>query len=217
MTQRVDATILRLSAAAAVLIHVLALWLPVRFSGPELPPDPIRCPIEARVFPIPPPDLEPPAPANLEPIARRVPLPTAEPTDRDLEPLPAAVEIDVAEQPAWDDAGPDLSAPVPPAVPDLVPEWTDGLVLPVRLEGSPDPVYPRMAIAARREGKVILSAVINVRGEVERIRILRAPEPDFGFSSAAVEAVERWRYEPGTLRGDRVAVELTVVVDFTLH
>lgn len=76
------------------------------------------------------------------------------------------------------------------------------------------PVYPALARAGGVQGVVILEAVINVRGEVERLRVMRsAPLLD----RAAVDAVQRWRYTPTLLNGVPVPVLLTITVHFTLR
>lgn len=76
------------------------------------------------------------------------------------------------------------------------------------------PVYPALARAGRIEGIVILDAVINVRGEVERLRVLRSMPL---LDAAAVDAVQRWRYTPTLLNGVPVPVLLTITVRFTLR
>jgi protein TonB len=76
------------------------------------------------------------------------------------------------------------------------------------------PVYPPLAIAARREGFVIMEATIDEHGNVVRVRVLRS-EPL--LDAAAVSAVERWRYTPTLLNNQPVPVLMTVTVRFSLH
>ncbi len=76
-----------------------------------------------------------------------------------------------------------------------------------------DPVYPRVAQTARVEGVVILEAVIDARGRVESVRVLRSiPLLD----QAAVDAVKQWILTPALLNGIAVPVVMTVTVNFTL-
>jgi protein TonB len=76
------------------------------------------------------------------------------------------------------------------------------------------PVYPAIAQSARVQGSVILEAVINERGAVERIKVLRSiPLLD----GAAIAAVQAWRYTPTTLNGVPVSVLMTITINFTLH
>jgi protein TonB len=75
------------------------------------------------------------------------------------------------------------------------------------------PVYPAIARAARVTGIVILEAVIDARGQVESVRVLRSiPTLD----QAAVDAVRQWRFTPTLLNGEPVPIVMTVTVNFTL-
>jgi protein TonB len=76
------------------------------------------------------------------------------------------------------------------------------------------PVYPSIAQAAKVEGMVILEAVINERGVVERVRVLRSVPL---LDRAAVDAVQKWRYTPTLLNGSPVSVLMTITVHFTLN
>lgn len=75
------------------------------------------------------------------------------------------------------------------------------------------PIYPAIAQSARVQGAVILEAVINERGAVERVKVLRSVPL---LDAAAVEAVSRWRYTPTLLNGTPVAVLMTITINFTL-
>jgi protein TonB len=76
------------------------------------------------------------------------------------------------------------------------------------------PIYPDIARNNRVEGLVILEAVINEAGAVERIKILRSHAL---LDSAAIEAVKRWRYTPTLLNGTPVSVLMTITVNFKLN
>jgi protein TonB len=76
------------------------------------------------------------------------------------------------------------------------------------------PVYPPLAIAAQKEGVVILEAVIDERGNVVRLKVLRS-EPL--LDGAAIAAVERWRYTPTLLNNVPVPVLMTITVRFSLR
>jgi protein TonB len=76
------------------------------------------------------------------------------------------------------------------------------------------PVYPEIALRARVQGAVILEAVINERGTVERIKVLRSVTL---LDAAAVDAVSRWRYTPTLLNGTPVAVLMSITINFTLN
>jgi protein TonB len=108
-------------------------------------------------------------------------------------------------------------APLPPP-PAATPAQTllragQGVREPKRIAGSP-PEYPVFAKNARVQGAVILEAVINERGEVGRIKVLKsAPLLD----AAAIAAVQQWRYTPTLLNGVPVSVLMTITINFTLQ
>jgi periplasmic protein TonB len=77
-----------------------------------------------------------------------------------------------------------------------------------------NPIYPPLAQAARREGVVILEAVIDAQGNVTTVNVLRSiPLLD----QAAVDAVRQWRFTPTLLNGEPVPIVMTVTVNFTLQ
>ena len=78
---------------------------------------------------------------------------------------------------------------------------------------SVDPIYPPLAIAARKEGLVILEALISEEGIVREVRVLRR-EPL--FEQAAIAAVQQWRFSPTLLNGEPVPVVMTVTIRFSL-
>lgn len=76
-----------------------------------------------------------------------------------------------------------------------------------------EPVYPRLARAARIQGVVILDATIDETGRVVDIRVLRSIAP---LEHAAIEAVKQWRYMPAVVNGRAVAVVMTITTSFRL-
>jgi protein TonB len=88
-----------------------------------------------------------------------------------------------------------------------------GIREPKRIAGSP-PEYPKFARDARVQGVVILEAVINERGEVGRIKVLRSVPL---LDNAAITAVQQWRYTPTLLNGVPVSVLMTITVNFMLQ
>jgi periplasmic protein TonB len=73
------------------------------------------------------------------------------------------------------------------------------------------PVYPAIALQARVEGLVIISATIGVDGSVTDATVLSAKPL---LAEAAVEAVRQWRFTPTRLNGEPVPVMMTVTVAF---
>jgi protein TonB len=76
------------------------------------------------------------------------------------------------------------------------------------------PIYPEIARRAKVQGAVILEAVIDESGAVDRIRVLRSSPL---LDAAAIDAVSRWRYTPTLLNGTPVAVLMTITINFTLN
>jgi len=74
-------------------------------------------------------------------------------------------------------------------------------------------VYPPLALASHQEGVVILETIIDTRGSVEAVHVLRGyPLLD----QAAIDVVKQWRFTPALLNGEPVPVVMTVTVTFTL-
>jgi periplasmic protein TonB len=76
------------------------------------------------------------------------------------------------------------------------------------------PIYPAVAREARREGVVILEAVIDASGNVTSARVLRG---DPLLDQAALDAVQQWKFKPATLNGEAIPVVMTVTVQFKLQ
>ena len=75
------------------------------------------------------------------------------------------------------------------------------------------PPYPPLARQARIQGQVILQAEISKDGTIENLHLISGHPM---LAPAAIEAVKQWRYKPYLLNGEPVAVETTVMVNFSL-
>jgi periplasmic protein TonB len=75
-----------------------------------------------------------------------------------------------------------------------------------------EPVYPRLAIQAHREGRVELRATIGTDGSIQSLQIV-ASDPLFDLS--AKEAVSQWRYRPTILNGQPVEIDTYITVIYT--
>jgi TonB family protein len=78
-----------------------------------------------------------------------------------------------------------------------------------------DPVYPEEARHARVSGMVIVETVIDHTGAVRDIKVLKGLP--HGLSEAAVDAVKRWAFKPGTLNGEAVDVLFNLTINFKLE
>jgi protein TonB len=79
------------------------------------------------------------------------------------------------------------------------------------------PQYTPDAMRARVQGTVLLKAVVRPDGSVSDIQILRSLDSTFGLDQEAVKAARQWRFAPGRLRGQPVAVLVTIELTFTLR
>ena len=76
-----------------------------------------------------------------------------------------------------------------------------------------EPTYPPLARAARVQGEVVLSAVIDTNGQIQNLQLVSGHPM---LVPAAITAVKQWRYKPYLLNGQPVEVETTITVIFTL-
>lgn len=79
---------------------------------------------------------------------------------------------------------------------------------------TPEPEYSEEARKAKFQGTVLLSIVVDETGKATKIQVSRAL--GLGLDEKAIEAVKKWRFEPGKYNGKPVAVQATVEVSFRL-
>ena len=76
------------------------------------------------------------------------------------------------------------------------------------------PLYPEIARAARREGTVVLEAVLDTAGRVTQLRVIQSVPL---LDQAALDAVRQWRYTPSVYGGQPVSVLMTITIRFQLQ
>jgi protein TonB len=79
-------------------------------------------------------------------------------------------------------------------------------------------VQPKYTELARRtgvQGTVIVEAIIDEKGYVTNVRVLRGLP--MGLDRAAVDAIRQWRFKPATLNSKPVKVFYTLTVNFTIQ
>jgi protein TonB len=122
-------------------------------------------------------------------------------------------------------ANPVVAPPPPPrlAIPKAAEEQTSpsaprpepAAAQPVILEPKPvfHPAPPTPALALQRgiSGAVRLEATVGTNGTVTQIKVVSG---DALLAAAAKAAVFRWRYEPGTLNGRVVPMNVQIRVVF---
>jgi TonB family protein len=85
---------------------------------------------------------------------------------------------------------------------------------PAMLTRRVEPVYPRLAIQTRREGRVELRAMIGTDGNIQSLQVVAG---DPMFLQSAMEAVQQWHYKPTYLSGQAVEVETYITVVYVLQ
>jgi protein TonB len=112
--------------------------------------------------------------------------------------------------------GTGTAVPPPPPAPRPVPKVVrvGSGVKPPRQTYSADPVYPPLARETHIRGTVVVDAVIDEHGNVVQARVVSGHPL---LMDAALKAVLLWKYEPTTLNGLPVSVELQVQVRFNLN
>ena len=76
------------------------------------------------------------------------------------------------------------------------------------------PDYPDRSRARGEEGLVVVTALVDTTGTVERTVVVTS---DPSFDESAVQAVEQWRFKPARVNGRPVAVWVAVPIKFSMH
>ena len=148
------------------------------------------------------------------PLVRPKPLPIPpQPRARAVEPPadPRPIRVETLES----EPAPPASNAKPPVgiVPGQLIDLTD-----VDLKPRPVrrqlPGYTRRAIKKRQQGRVGLKLLVDERGKVVDLRLLRTI-PDSDLNEAAIEAAWRWRFDPASKGGVPVRVWKPVTVVFS--
>jgi protein TonB len=111
-----------------------------------------------------------------------------------------------------------LSQATPPPPPPPKPQApkrvrVGGQVESAKLIFRPTPEYPPLAKMARIQGVVRLDAVISKDGTIQDLKVISGHPL---LVKAALDAVQRWRYQPTLLNGEAVEVATEIDVNFTL-
>lgn len=78
-----------------------------------------------------------------------------------------------------------------------------------------DPGYTEEARKAKVSGSVLLTMTIGVDGMAHDISVIKSL--DSGLDLKAVEAVQKWHFNPGTKDGEPVPVLATIEINFRLQ
>ena len=211
----------------SIAAHAIALgvFLIGPFAG-NLDVPVINSPLQAARYmptitpPAPPPPHDPPSEPVVTPAA---PISAASNIAPEQPPVqshsaPGGLESSIGVAPGpplligTETTGPVAVPPPPPPPPKLVRVGHQGIREPKKIVHVA-PEYPAIAQQARVEGTVILEAVLDATGRVDRVRVIRS-EPL--LDNAAIRAVQQWRYSPTELNGVPVPVLMTITVRFSL-
>lgn len=89
-----------------------------------------------------------------------------------------------------------------------------GDVWPPKLLFKVEPEYSEEARAAKYQGAAVISVEIGPDGKPGNLKIQRSL--GLGLDEKAIEAVNQWKFEPGTRNGRPVTVAATIEVNFRL-
>lgn len=172
-------------------------WRPVQTIETPPPPLEVEQPVEEpRRADVPEPTWKEPAPERPDRPRLQIDFPA----------LQGAADID------WSVELPNIEAPAS----------TVSLYLPNQLDDPPrplvrlKPLYPSSARLQRIEGYVLVEFVVSDQGRTRDLRVIES-EPASLFDAAALQAVRRWRFEPGQFRGKPVNTRVRQRIVFELE
>lgn len=234
------------TVAASVVFHGLlaAGFLTAAETGPapvkvvpiDIGPGPVDPPKRVRVeTPPPAPERDKPAPVKGQTV--QIPAPEQVPTSIP-EPDPHATPVTAAQTTGIGVVGnvfgtPDPNPPVPPTNPapdggGALPRWDDVIdagaadVQPElsnkrQAEMILQRSYPPLLRDAGAVGRTTVILIIDKEGNVEPGSVQIQESTHDAFKDAAIRAVERFRFRPAKLKGQPVAVLVTLPIEWRLE
>jgi len=155
--------------------------------------------------------------AQLEQPAPSVPEVTMEQPRTDVV-VPVEVQIDIEPSPNA------ISLPAQPSAPALAPSSAPAAasspwVTPPRFDAdylsNPAPAYPAISRRLGEQGVVLLRVRVTAVGTAAEVRIERSSGSG-RLDSAAIEAVQRWRFVPARRGTDAIEAWVLVPIEFEL-
>jgi TonB family protein len=105
-----------------------------------------------------------------------------------------------------------VAAPAAPELQQEGPIKVGGNVKEPRLVTRVMPDYPLVAKQAGIQGDVVVKTTIDDKGNVVNMQIVSGPAL---LRGAALAALRRWRYEPSTLNGQPISIQMLVTIKFS--
>ena len=113
-----------------------------------------------------------------------------------------------------DGIGPSTGPGAGAGPPGIFPAGRGGVTAP-QVIFNPEPSFSDEARKAKAQGIVLLLLVVGKDGHPYDVRV--GQSLGMGLDEKAIEAVNHWRFRPGTLNGQAVATRIAVQVDFHLY
>jgi TonB family protein len=107
-----------------------------------------------------------------------------------------------------------VAAPAAPEIKAEGPVKVGGNVKEPRLISRAMPEYPLVAKQAGIQGDVVVKTTIDQKGNVVDMQIVSGPAM---LRGPALAALRRWRYEPSTLNGQPISVQMSVTIKFSAN
>jgi TonB family protein len=105
-----------------------------------------------------------------------------------------------------------VAAPAAPELQQEGPVKVGGNVKEPRLVNRVMPEYPLVAKQAGIQGDVVVKTTIDDKGSVVNMQIVSGPAL---LRGAALAALRRWKYEPSTLNGQPISIQMLVTLKFS--
>jgi len=105
-----------------------------------------------------------------------------------------------------------VAAPAAPEIQREDPVRVGGKLNEPRLLTRVLPEYPLVAKQAGIQGDVVVKTTIDPKGNVVNMQVLSGPAM---LRAPALAALRRWKYEPSTLDGQPIAVQMSVTIRFS--
>ena len=219
--------------AMVLAVHAVALWGLQRLPGATPAPMVIPAQVIATFITPEPEPIVMPEPMPLappEPVVQPKPVPKPQPKPQPKpkpQPLPKAV-ASPDPAPATAPTGTLDSEPTAPATPTPAPTAAQAstdtaapaaIVMPsssAAYLNNPRPSYPSISRRMGEQGKVMLRVFVNAQGQPEQIQIQQSSGFD-RLDKAAVDAVRRWKFTPGSRNGVAEAMWNIVPINFVLE
>ena len=88
-------------------------------------------------------------------------------------------------------------------------------VLGPKLIYAPDPKFSPEALKAKYQGVAVVSLIVDAQGKPQRVQVVR--HLGMGLDEQAIAAVTQYKFQPGTLHGKPVPVEVNIEVNFRVY